>query len=238
MTFCIGIKVREGIVALADSRIVVGSEQNNKQKLTIITHASGSLFAMTSGLRSIRDKTLTYVEEELKQHDKPCDRVYKIANLFGEQLRRVKDEDGAAIVSSGLSFNSHAILGGRLGADESPQLYYVYPQGNWIEAAVDSPYFIIGRTHYGKPILDRMLHFETPLRIAISLALLAFDATRTSVTDVDGPIDVAVLAEGNQLLTLRRFNDEDFAESTSWWSKTLESALAEMPAKWIDSMFQ
>lgn len=100
------------------------------------------------------------------------------------------------------------------------------------------PYFIIGRTPYGKPILDRLLTYETPLRQALALALLAFDATRTSVTDVDGPIDVAVLAVNNQRPTFRRFADEDFSESTDWWTRTLKDAINNMPHQWIDSLFK
>ena len=238
MTFCIGIKVKQGIVALADSRIVVGSAQGSKQKLAAIDHPDGSLFAMTSGLRSVRDKALTYLAETLQEQPVPSNRVYQIANQFGKELRRVRTEDEAALVASGMTFNSHAIIGGRLSGDSEPQLYYVYPQGNWLEYAIDAPYFIIGRTTYGKPILDRLLHYETPLRDAIALALLAFDATRTSVTDVDGPIDVAILAENNLKMTFRRFNDADFAESTDWWSATLKEALNEMPHRWIDEMFR
>ncbi len=238
MTFCIGIKVKQGIVALADSRIVVGSAQGSKQKLAAIDHPDGSLFAMTSGLRSVRDKALTYLAETLQEQPVPSNRVYQIANQFGKELRRVRTEDEAALVASGMTFNSHAIIGGRLSGDSEPQLYYVYPQGNWLEYAIDAPYFIIGRTTYGKPILDRLLHYETPLRDAIALALLAFDATRTSVTDVDGPIDVAILAENNLKMTFRRFNDADFAESTDWWSATLKAALNDMPHRWIDDMFR
>jgi putative proteasome-type protease len=238
MTFCIGIKVREGIIGLADSRIVVGSSQASKRKLSAIDHPAGTLFTMTSGLRSVRDKTLTYLGEHLEQRPEAYVKVYQVVNQFGEQLRRVRNEDGPSLNMSGLAFNSHAIIGGRLASDAEPQLYYVYPEGNWIESNLDLPYFIIGRTPYGKPILDRLLTYETPLRQALALALLAFDATRTSVTDVDGPIDVAVLAVNNQRPTFRRFNDEDFSESTDWWTQTLKDAINNMPHQWIDSLFK
>lgn len=90
MTFCIGIRVRDGVVALADTRIVRGSEQGNKRKLAEFQHKDDSLFTMTSGLRSVRDKTLVYVEERLRESNPSMDRLYKFVNLFGDQLRRVK----------------------------------------------------------------------------------------------------------------------------------------------------
>lgn len=117
MTFCIGIQVRGGIIALADTRIVRGSEQVNKQKLAEFQHNGDSLFTMTSGLRSVRDKTLVLVEEALRQQQQPIDRLYQFVNLFGEQLRRVRVEDGPSLASSGLQFNLHGIIGGCLRRD-------------------------------------------------------------------------------------------------------------------------
>jgi putative proteasome-type protease len=148
----------------------------------------------------------------------------------------VKAEDGAALQSTNHHFNSHAIIGGRLLGDASPQLLYVYPEGNWVEAAEDSPYFIIGRTSYAKPILDHLLTFETPLRSAIHLALLAFDATRTSVTDVDYPIDVAVMSTQATTPTFRRYHETDLAASTDWWSSKLQGLLPELPSPWADDL--
>lgn len=236
MTFCIGIKVREGIIALADTRIVRGSEQSNKQKLAEFQHDGQSLFTMTSGLRSVRDKTITYLDETLRNEAQTVDRLYQLVNRFGEQLRRVKAEDGEALQSTNHRFNSHAIIGGRLAADVGPQLFYVYPEGNWIEASVDTPYFVIGRTSYGKPILDRLLNYETPLRSAVSLAFLAFDGTRASVTDVDYPIDVAVLSNNAAYPTFRRYEEADLAATTSWWSNTLAEALSRMPMDWANDL--
>ncbi|QDT06551.1 Proteasome subunit [Rubripirellula lacrimiformis] len=244
MTFCIGIKVRDGVVALADTRIVRGSEQSNKQKLAEFQHNGQSLFTMTSGLRSVRDKAIIYLDESLRndeqassqQNSQSVDRLYQLVNRFGEQLRRVKAEDGDALQSTNHKFNSHAIIGGRLSADVGPQLFYVYPEGNWIEAAEDSPYFVIGRTYYGKPILDRLLTFETPLRSAIGLALLAFDATRASVTDVDYPLDVAVLSNHAQFPTFRRYTESDLTAATTWWSNTLLNSLNEMPMDWANDL--
>lgn len=238
MTFGIGIKVREGIVALADTQIVVGSERVSKQKLAALYHANDSMFAMTSGLRSVRDKSLTYLSERLRNQVEPLNRLFRVVNMFGEELRKVREEDGPSLARSNISFNTHAIIGGCLAEDTSPQLFYVYPEGNWIEAAPDSPYFIIGRTSYGKPILDRLLRFETPLRTAVALSLLAFDATRASVTDVDCPIDIAVIAEGNRHATFHRFVQSDISVVTEWWSRMLSEGLAAMPMQWTDVLFK
>ena len=237
MTFCVGIKVRQGVVALADTQIVRGSEQVSKQKLSIVKHAGDSLFVMTSGLRSVRDKSLTYLNEQLDQQP-PLDRLYKIVNLFGDQLRRVREEDGASLAVGGLSWNPHAIIGGRLNQDLSPQMFYVYPEGNWIESVADSPYFIIGRTYYGKPILDRLLTFETPLRSAVALALLAFDATRMSVTDVECPIDIAVIPEGSRHATFQRFSGDEIRSVTQWWTQALSQSLEAMPMDWAAKLLQ
>ncbi len=238
MTFGIGIKVREGIVALADTQIVVGSESVSKQKLAALYHANDSMFAMTSGLRSVRDKSLTYLSERLRNQVEPLNRLYRVVNMFGEELRKVREEDGPSLARSHISFNTHAIIGGCLAQDTSPQLFYVYPEGNWIEAAPDSPYFIIGRTSYGKPILDRLLRFDTPLRTAVALSLLAFDATQASVNDVDCPIDIAVIADGNRHATFHRFTQSDISVVTEWWSKMLSEALTSMPMQWADVFFK
>lgn len=237
MTFCVGIKVNDGIVALADTRIVRDSEQVNKQKLAEFQHAGQSLFTMTSGLRSVRDKTLTYVDEKLRTDAITCERMYQFVNLVGEQLRRVKFEDGPSLAATNHSFNLHAIVGGRLSGDQTPQLYYMYPEGNWIEAAIDSPYFIIGRTHYGKPILDRLLNYNTSLPSAVTLALLAFDATRTSVTDVDYPIDVAVLGRDDLTPRFSRFTQADLAATTAQWTSDLAQSVKHLPMQWASSLF-
>ena len=238
MTFCVGIQVQEGIVALADTRIVRGSEQLNKNKLAPLSHSDDALFTMTSGLRSVRDKTLTYLDDELTENDQPFDRLYKLVNAFSTQLRRVKSEDEASLAASNYKFNLHAIIGGCMSGDHYPKLYFVYPEGNWIESATDSPYFMIGRTTYGKPILDRLLKFETPLRVAVGLALLAFDATRTSVTDVDCPIDIAVIPYATRKMTFQRYTHQDVVTATEWWNQTLASSLHAMPMDWCNNLFE
>ena len=236
MTFCVGIKVRSGIVALADTRIVRGSEQTNKQKLAEFVHGDQSLFTMTSGLRSVRDKTLTYVDETLRGEPRTFDRLYQFVNLFGDQLRRVKQEDGPSLAATRHTFNLNSIIGGRLAEDAEPQMFYVYPEGNWVEAAIDSPYFMIGRTHYGKPILDRLLNYETSLSSAIALAFLAFDATRTSVTDVGYPLDLAVLDCASMVPCYRRLDENELSQASQWWTQTLAQSLTQMPMDWATGL--
>ena len=101
MTYCLGIRVREGLVAMADTRITSGSETTTAKKISLHNSEHGTLFIMTSGLRSIRDKAITYFEEVLEEEGSSYDKMYKVVNAFGSQLRKVAAEDKASLSASG-----------------------------------------------------------------------------------------------------------------------------------------
>ena len=83
MTFCLGIKVKEGLVAIADTRITAGSNVSIKKKITIQQKENHSVFIMTSGLRSVRDKVMHYFDD-LVQDDTEYNKLYKVVNAFGD----------------------------------------------------------------------------------------------------------------------------------------------------------
>lgn len=232
MTFCCALRCDEGIVALADTEIVRGSERLTKSKLAILHDRDESFFIVTSGLRSVRDKLMIYAEEALADADGGCERLYQAANLFGRALQRVREEDGEALAAARLAFNVHAIIGGWLRDDPAPSLFYLYPEGNWIEVHDDSPYFIIGRTHYGKPILDRQMRSDVPLARALALAVLAFDATAASVTDVGYPIDLLALAGRDRRTREARYEAADLAAASDAWHEALDRAIGALPMDW------
>ncbi len=238
MTFCIGIRVDEGLVALSDTRIVRGEQISSKAKLSTIGTGAADVVVMTSGLRSVRDKVVRRLEDQLADGNIDTDRLHHVATAFGERMRDVRAEDGDALEAGGLSFNAHAVLGGQLARDQEPMLLHVYPEGNWVEATPDAPYFIVGRSYYGKPVLDRLLNYETPLTEALALAYLAFDATRTSATDVDFPIDVAVLRRDASLFSQRRYGAEELESVATSWQDHLRAALAELPSAWTTPLLQ
>ena len=148
MTFCLGIKVKTGIVALADTRITSGTNTTTSKKITTHQIGKNSLFLMTSGLRSVRDKALTYFEEAISEKEFTYNKMYKAVNAFCEQLRRVASEDKEALKASGLFFDLHALVGGQLADDDTHKLFLLYPQGNWIEIGEATPFAIIGNFPY------------------------------------------------------------------------------------------
>ncbi len=237
VTFCIGIRVKAGVVVLADTRVVKGSEISQKSKLSMFDVGGDDVALMTSGLRSVRDKVVANVDDALAAGTS-YSRLHAFATAYGAALRTVRNEDEAALVGGGLIFNSHAILGGRLADDIEPSLLHVYPEGNWVEATNDSPYFIIGRTSYGKPILDRLLTAESTLQQAVSLAYLAFDATRASATDVDFPIDVGVLTTDRHTFTEQRFYLDDLSNVHREWHSHLSAALDQLPDEWASRLLR
>jgi putative proteasome-type protease len=229
--------VREGIVGIADSRITSGNEIITARKVSVYQQGQGSFFIMTSGLRSLRDKAVTYFDETMATQAEPFDRLFKAVNAFSEQIRQVAKEDRQALTDSGLHFDLYALVGGQLEQDREHLLYLVYPQANWVEIGEGTPYQIIGSPAYGKPILDRTLRFEDSLRFALKVGCLAFDSTRISAADVDYPVDVVICAKNSYQITEHRYCKEDLAPISDWWQDRLRNSVRELPAEWIDRVF-
>jgi putative proteasome-type protease len=238
MTFCLGIRVEDGLVALADTRVTSGNEVITAHKITVFQKDGYAMFIMTSGLRSVRDKTLTYFEDYINRQPQPFDRLFKAVNGFAEQLRRVAAEDKDALAEAGMYFDMNALIGGQMSNDKEHLLYLVYPQGNWVEIGKGTPYQIIGTPAYGKPILDRTLKYSDSLKFALKVGVLAFDSTRISAADVDWPLDVAIYF-GNEFRILEhRYQQNDLLELSSWWGERLRRSVNEVPAKAIDDVFR
>ena len=233
MTFCVGMRLKEGIIGLADNLIITGNEAIRAKKITSHRTGDNSFFLMTSGLRSARDKTITYLDEALEHAEESPDRLYKAVNLFSKQLRKVKEEDGKALSDSGFSFNMYSIIGGQFDDDPEPQLFLVYPQGNWINVGITSPYVIIGESKYGKPIIKRTLTYDTNLDTALRIAYLAFDSSRINAIDVDFPIDVIVYRTNSFRIEQYSFTENELADISEWWQERLRKSAEEMPAEWI-----
>lgn len=238
MTFCLAMKVQDGLVGLADTRVTSGKECMTAKKVTVHENAGRhSTFIMTSGLRSLRDKAVTYFQEVIDHEDKSFNKLYKMVNAFGEQVKRVAQEDRKSLEAHGLSFNLYALVAGQLEEDKEPMLYMLYPEGNWVEAGQGSPYFIIGNTGHGKPLLDRALKYESSMEFALKVGFLSFNATRVSANDVEYPIDVVACKKDDFHIVEKRFDRDDMHRYSVWWQERIAQSIHEMPDEWVDTVF-
>lgn len=236
MTFCLTMKVADGLVGIADTRLTSGSEATVARKLTVHERPDHALFLMTAGLRSARDKAVTYFEEAIETSDQEFDKLYKAVNAFAAQVRRVASEDKVALTESGLGFDLSALVGGQLERDAEHKLYLLYPQGNWVEVARATPYFLIGASGYGKPLLHRAVRYETSISDALKVGFLAFDATRTSTTDVGFPLDVVLYRRDSYRIVEHRYTEEDLEHVSTWWQERVQQAVADAPQAWVEDV--
>lgn len=228
------MRTHEGLVGIADTLITSGTVLTKGKKLTCLQHGKGSLFLLTSGLRSVRDKTLIYFEEHLAAMDKPYTRMFKVVNEFSQKIRQVAEEDKNYLRESGLQFNIHCLIGGQMPDDREHSLYLVYPEGNWVEISEETPYQIIGVPGYGKPVLDRTFSNRDSLAFAVKVGCLAFDSTRISAADVDFPVDLVVYHRNSFRMIEHRYEQDDLVDVSTWWDEALREAIKNLPSQWMN----
>ncbi|HUB32179.1 MAG TPA: hypothetical protein VMA31_04085 [Bryobacteraceae bacterium] len=237
MTFCLGIRVAEGLVAIADTRVVAGNECLVARKTASYQGPGFAFFVMNSGLRSLRDKILLYFEEAFARASESRERLFKIVNLYAQQVRRAAEEDDEALRRAELKFNSYALIGGQMAGDSVHRLYLVYPEGNWVEIGVDTPYQIIGASGFGKPILERSLTHCDSMLYAFKVGLLAFDATRLCAADVDFPMDVILYSKNSFELVERRYELDELRPISNWWQERMRRSVQDLPSEWVEAAF-
>jgi len=237
MTFCLGITVEQGLVAIADTRLVAGNECLVARKTASYQGPGFAFFVMHSGLRSLRDKILLFFEEAFAKESQSRDRLFKVVNLYAQQVRRVAQEDGEALTRAELKFNAYSLIGGQMSRDTAHKLFLIYPEGNWVEIGPDTPYQIIGATGFGKPILERSLDRSDSMQYAFKVGLLAFDATRLCAADVAYPMDVILYTRGSFQLVEQRYTHDDLREISNWWQERMRRSVQELPSEWIEAAF-
>jgi putative proteasome-type protease len=201
MTYCVAIKLNAGLVFLSDSRTNAGLDQISTFRKMIVYEKTGDRFMtlLSAGNLSISQSIREILQtEQLKDHagGEPvtiwnAKSMFDAARVLGSAIRRVHDRDAASLQASGVDFNVAMLFGGQI-KGEGMRLFQVYSAGNFIEATAETPYFQIGESKYGKPVLDRVITPTTPLDEAAKCALVSMDSTLKSNLSVGLPLDLVV----------------------------------------------
>ncbi len=206
MTYCVAVKTRAGLVFLSDSRTNAGLDQISTFRKMIVYEKAGDRFMtlLSAGNLSISQSVREVLQiEKLVEpgQDEPltiwnAKSMFDACRVLGAAVRRVYERDAAALRASGVEFNVSMIFGGQIG-NEGMRLFQVYSPGNFIEATDETPYFQIGESKYGKPVLDRVITPDTPLDEAAKCALVSMDSTLKSNLSVGLPLDMVVYPAGS-----------------------------------------
>jgi putative proteasome-type protease len=206
MTYCVAVKTRAGLVFLSDSRTNAGLDQISTFRKMIVYEKAGDRFMtlLSAGNLSISQSVREVLQiEKLVEpgQDEPltiwnAKSMFDATRVLGAAVRRVYERDAAALRASGVEFNVSMIFGGQIGG-EGMRLFQVYSPGNFIEATDETPYFQIGESKYGKPVLDRVITPNTPLDEAAKCALVSMDSTLKSNLSVGLPLDMVVYQAGS-----------------------------------------
>ena len=201
MTYCVAIKLNAGLVFLSDSRTNAGLDQISTYRKIIVYEKPDDRFMvlLTAGNLSIAQSVREMLQVERLKEDSDAEpltiwnatSMFDIARVLGAAIRRVQRRDGESLSRSGVDFNVSMLLGGQV-RGEAMRLFQVYSAGNFIEATPETPYFQIGESKYGKPVIDRVITPDTPLNEAAKCALVSMDSTLKSNLSVGLPLDMVV----------------------------------------------
>ncbi len=205
MTYCVAIRLDAGLVFLSDSRTNAGLDHiASFRKMMIYEKAGDRFMVLLSGGNLSVSQSVREILQVEKIDGGPgkepitvwnCTSLFDAARVLGSAVRRVYAQDGISLKEAGIDFNASFILGGQIG-NEAMRMFLVYAPGNFIEATRETPYFQIGESKYGKPILDRVITPATPLGEAAKCALVSMDSTLKSNLSVGLPLDLLVYRAG------------------------------------------
>jgi putative proteasome-type protease len=240
VTYCVGMLLDRGLVLMSDTRTNSGVDNISTFRKMYQWNAPGDRIValMTSGNLATTQSVISQLEERSKA---PEDRhnalmeaptMYQAATLVGkllcETIQACDEENGPQAAGQ---FGATLILAGQIKGME-PRLFLIYPEGNFIEASFDTPFFQIGETKYGRPIIlrgyDSFMSFEE----AVKLLMVSFDSTLKANLSVGMPLDLLVIERDKfEPLHARRINENDpyFRTISSGWGEALRNAFHDLP---------
>ena len=237
MTYCVGVKLEEGLIFASDSRTHAGVDNYAKFcKMTVFERVGERVLVLLSSGGLAATQAVISVLRKRAEADAPhlwsVGSMFDVANLVADAMRDIERRDSPFLEAGGLKFNASFILGGQI-ACEDMRLFRIYAEGNFIEAGVDTSFLQTGEAKYGKPILDLVVTPSATLEDATKCVLVSFDSTMLSNLSVGMPIDLLCYARDSLEVTMkRRFDSGDnyFETLTRQWLAGTRRVFHDLPA--------
>ena len=239
MTYCVGIRLKEGLVFCSDSRTNAGPDRvstySKLHRLSI--PGDRQLMLMTAGNLATSQAVVAQIERDLREDAAfsvaKAQYVSDIADYVGELGIKEQTKYTSGGPNAGFNAEASYILGGQI-KGQPTELYMIYPEGNHITASEQYPFLQIGETKYGKPILDRIIRPDTPHEIAMRCALVSMDSTMRSNATVGPPIELLYyradsLADPAQYCKFED-NDDYLVSLRRSWDDNIHTAFNELPS--------
>jgi putative proteasome-type protease len=239
MTYCVAIKVNEGLVFAADTRTSAGVDDvRTYNKLHVFEFAGERVFVVLSaGNLATTQAVLAHIKRDLDDPNAAVSlrrvrHMFDAAEYVGAlSVKAQRDTVAHMQIGSTVDLRTTLILGGQIQGEE-PALYLIYPDGNCISSSPETPYLQIGESKYGKPILDRVIRPQLALEDAARCALVSLDSTIKSNISVGPPLDLAMLPRDALRITHTLRLDLDtplLAQLREAWGQALMSAFRSLP---------
>ncbi len=240
MTYCVGMFINRGLVFMSDTRTNAGIDNISTFRKSQSWCEPGERFisVMTAGNLATTQAVVSLLEERTKAIEDrapsliAAPTMFQVARIVADTLKEVIANHAQTGQRADAAFNATIILGGQI-KGSPPRLFLIYPEGNFIEAGEDTPFFQIGETKYGRPIIVRAYDRDMSFEEAAKLLLVSFDSTIKANLSVGLPLDMTVY-EADSLkpgLTRRIEADDPYFQTISnGWGEALKSALDSLPA--------
>ncbi len=239
MTYCVGLRLERGLVFMSDTRTNAGVDNISKfrKMFTWTTPGERVITMLTAGNLATTQALVSLLDERSKA---PADRsptilevpsMFQAARMVGETLREVISTSSPNGQRADSTFDATVILGGQIG-DAEPRLFMIYPEGNFLEASDDTPFFQIGETKYGRPILIRAYEADMSFEAVTKLLMVSFDSTIKANLSVGLPLDLQIYERDTLTIThqLRIDRESEYYQLVSrGWGEALKQAFLSLP---------
>lgn len=237
MTYCVALSLEEGMVFISDTRTNAGVDQISifpklfsfgiKHERVIMLQTAGNLATTQAVIAKLRQR----IDNQIEPNIYSVNTMFEVAELVGGCVEEVIHLATRGHTEQTSIHSCSILLGGQIKGQDM-ELYNIYREGNFIRSSKETPYFQIGESKYGKPIMDRTLTYTTPLSQALRCSLISFASTIRSNVSVGMPLDVMVYTRDSLIIPngKRVFESDAYYQSISeQWSEILIRGLMSIP---------
>ncbi|MGR3594625.1 peptidase [Limimaricola soesokkakensis] len=239
MTYCVALRLDRGLVFMSDTRTNAGVDNiSSCRKMFSWSDGESSITLLTAGNLATTQAVVSLINERLKSPGERSPSIlgqpsmFVVARMVGDLLKEEIARAGAGQMNADAgTFGATLILGGQV-RGSAPRLFLIYPEGNFIEAGDDMPWFQSGETKYGRPILVRAFDPSMSFAAAVKLLMVSYDSTIKANLSVGLPLDLQIYETDSFQpgKTLRiEADDPQYHAISEGWSEALRAAFEQLP---------